>query len=76
MKKCTGCGIALQYQDKNKLGYTRKKENTLCERCFKLKNYGDYKEVPLTNKEYQQTISSIKKDELIVYVTDILLLDP
>ena len=40
IKKCLGCGVALQDSDKNKLGYTPKLSNDLCMRCFKLKYYG------------------------------------
>lgn len=41
-KKCLGCGVELQ--DENMLldGYTVNLENDLCQRCFRLKNYGEY----------------------------------
>ena len=50
IKKCTGCGITLQTEDINKEGYTENIDNELCLRCFKLKNYGEYKAVTLNNK--------------------------
>lgn len=40
IKKCNGCGIILQNIAKDKLGYTPDINNSLCMRCFKLKNYG------------------------------------
>ena len=40
IKKCKGCGILLQTDNQNKLGYTKDYNNELCDRCFKLKNYG------------------------------------
>ena len=52
IKKCTGCGIILQTEDINKEGYTENIDNELCLRCFKLKNYGEYKAVTLNNKDY------------------------
>ena len=41
IKKCIGCGIPLQTENENDLGYTPKLENDLCARCFKLKHYGN-----------------------------------
>lgn len=75
MKKCLGCGTPLQYKDPSSLGYTEKKENNLCERCFKLKNYGTYKNVPLTNDDYRKILDNIPDNSLVLYVTDILSLD-
>ena len=40
IKNCLGCGVALQNEDENKLGYTPNLEKEYCMRCFKLKNYG------------------------------------
>ena len=44
-KKCAGCGIELQFEDKNREGYVPEEkfmteENLLCQRCYKIKNYG------------------------------------
>lgn len=72
MAKCTGCGITLQNIDIDNLGYTSNKNNELCERCFKLKNYGKYTSVSLDNKDYLKIINSINKESLIIYTTDIL----
>ena len=75
MTRCRGCGIELQTKDKNKLGYIENKEQTICSRCFKLSNYGEYQKVSLTNKDYTQIINSIPKESLVVYTTDILTLN-
>ena len=75
IKKCIGCGITLQNTNRNNLGYTEDLNNSLCERCFKLKNYGEYQSVNLNNKEYQEIIASIPKDSLIVYITSLLNID-
>lgn len=72
IKKCTGCGIILQTEDINKEGYTENIDNELCLRCFKLKNYGEYKAVTLNNKDYTDILNSIPKDALVVYLTSLL----
>ena len=72
-KKCLGCGVELQ--DENMLldGYTVNLENDLCQRCFRLKNYGEYQATTKTNEEYQQILEAVgKTKDLVVYVTDVL----
>ena len=72
-KKCLGCGVELQ--DENMLldGYTVNLENDLCQRCFRLKNYGEYQATTKTNEEYQQILEAVgKTKDLDVYVTDVL----
>lgn len=75
MTKCRGCGIELQDKDINELGYTEDINSFLCKRCFRLTNYGEYKEVSLTNVDYKKLLKSIPKDALIVYTCDILNLN-
>jgi len=72
MNSCLGCGIKLQNEFIDGLGYTSNLENKVCERCFKLKNYGKYSSVVLDNEDYLKIINSINKDNLVVYTTDIL----
>lgn len=71
-KKCIGCGINLQIIDRNKEGYVDNINKEICERCFRLKNYGEYKEVTSGNETYSQILSSIPKDSLVVYLTSLL----
>ena len=52
IKKCQGCGVILQSEDIKKEGYVDIIDKDVCERCFKLTNYGEYKEVTLTNSEH------------------------
>lgn len=75
MKKCLGCGILLQHTNPLELGYAKEEEHLLCERCFQLKNYGKYTNVPLTNLDYQKVIHSISQDSVVLYVTDVFTLD-
>lgn len=75
MSNCLGCGIKLQTLNEEELGYTTNKEDSICKRCFRLKNYGEYKSVSLDNNDYQKIINSIPKCSLIVFVADIFFLN-
>ena len=72
-KKCRGCGITLQ--DENVLldGYTTNLENDLCQRCFKMKHYGEYQIVSKTNDEYLEVLKKVNETkDLVLHVEDIL----
>lgn len=72
MSKCTGCGIELQNNDRTKLGYIENLEKSLCERCFRIENYGEYKKVTKSNNEYVNILKEINKtNDLVVLVLDI-----
>ena len=72
MNKCFGCGALLQCEDVNKEGYTRKIDSNLCERCFRIKNYGDYKVIIKDNNEFVNILKDINKtNDLVVLVVDI-----
>ena len=75
MTKCKGCGIELQNNNINELGYTDNISNKLCNRCFRLTNYGEYKKVSLNNNDYNKIINNIPKDSLVIYTTDFLSLN-
>lgn len=40
-RECKGCGVTMQYEDKNKIGYTPKKDSLYCQRCFRIRHYDD-----------------------------------
>lgn len=74
-KVCIGCGSKLQTLDKNKEGYINPKvyeKATLCERCFKIKYYG---EAYVTDNPKDKT-SLIKmindSNKSVVYLVDTL----
>ena len=72
-KKCLGCGVELQDENMLLYVYTVNLENDLCQRCFRLKNYGEYQATTKTNEEYQQILEAVgKTKDLVVYVTDVL----
>lgn len=75
IKKCIGCGATLQVEDITKDGYVRKENydmSQLCERCFKIRNYGEYKTVEKTNHDFFPILESINKtNDLVVLVVDL-----
>lgn len=75
-KKCLGCGSLLQYNDENMEGFVLKEDALLCQRCFRIKYYGDYTHVNKEHKFYDNIFNSIKsKDNLVLFLCDILSLD-
>ncbi len=75
-KKCAGCGVLLQDQNVLQEGYTTNLENDICQRCFRMKNYGEYQVVTKSNDEYLNILKEVNKtDDLVLYVTDILNLE-
>lgn len=66
MSKCIGCGIEIKDKDENK---------EICNRCFRLKNYGEYKVVAKDNQEFLTILDDIEKDALVLYVTSLFNLN-
>ncbi len=74
MSKCIGCGIKLQNENINALGYTKKLDNLYCERCFKTIHYN--KEIKVSNQDNYQIVDKINKLGLFtIFITDILHLN-
>ena len=77
-KKCIGCGIELQFEDKNKEGYVPEEkflmhDNLLCQRCFKIKNYGENLVNNFGREDYLKEVSeSVKKSDIILPIFDII----
>ncbi len=75
-KRCMGCGILLQDQNVLQEGYTASLENDICQRCFRMKNYGEYQIVTKNNEEYLNILKEISQTkDLVLYITDLLNLD-
>ncbi|MCF6408564.1 ribosome biogenesis GTPase YqeH [Pseudalkalibacillus salsuginis] len=73
---CEGCGVPIQTEKKELLGYTPpsalKREQVICQRCFRLKHYNEIQEVSLTDKDYRKILSDIgSKEALVVKIVDI-----
>ena len=57
MNKCIGCGELTNQE--------------LCERCFRIKNYNDYKVVSKTNNDFIPILESINNNDLVILVVDL-----
>ncbi|MCG8398716.1 ribosome biogenesis GTPase YqeH [Bacillus atrophaeus] len=73
---CIGCGVTIQTEDNNGLGYappaSLTKENVICQRCFRLKNYNEIQDVSLTDDDFLNILHGIgETDSLIVKIVDI-----
>jgi len=71
-KYCIGCGIKMQTDNPNKDGYIDSIDKDLCERCFKIKYYNEYKVTTLNNNDYEKVLNAISKESLVVYLTSVL----
>lgn len=75
-KRCQGCGVELQDENVLQEGYTTSLENNICQRCFRMKNYGEYQIVTKSNDEYLEILQKVgQTKDLVLYVTDLLNLE-
>lgn len=75
-KKCLGCGVLLQDENILMPGYTTNLENDFCQRCFRIKNYGEYQLVTNNNVEYMKMLEAVgKTNDLVLYITDLINLE-
>ncbi len=76
-KYCEGCGAVLQTTDRNIEGYVSDMEHTLCERCFRIRNYNDYKSIAKDNTEFMTLLEKINEtNDLVVLVVDLMHIHP
>ncbi|HLS20933.1 MAG TPA: ribosome biogenesis GTPase YqeH [Bacillota bacterium] len=73
---CQGCGVTIQTENKDELGYTPQsalsREEILCQRCFRLKHYNETEDVQMTDDDFFEMVSSLQHtDGLIVYIVDL-----
>ena len=75
-KRCEGCGVLLQDENVLQEGYTTNLENDICQRCFRMKNYGEYQVVVKSNDEYVDILKDVAQTkDLVLYITDLLNLE-
>ena len=75
-KRCQGCGVLIQNDNILLEGYTTNLENDICQRCFRMKNYGEYQVVTKSNEEYLKILKSVSETkDLVLYITDLLNLE-
>ena len=73
---CIGCGIEIQTENPKEMGYAPKsaleKEQIICQRCFRLKNYNEVQDISLTDDDFLKILHEIgQNDALIVKIVDI-----
>ncbi|QFT89933.1 GTP-binding protein Der [Bacillus sp. THAF10] len=77
---CIGCGVAIQTENPNELGYappsSLDKESIICKRCFRLKHYNEIQDVSLTDDDFIRILNSIGQTKgLVVKIVDIFDFD-
>jgi ribosome biogenesis GTPase YqeH len=73
---CAGCGVAIQTEDPNQVGYAPQKalerETIICQRCHRIKHYNEASTVTLGDDEFVRILNSIgDRKSLVVQVVDI-----
>ncbi|MBK3493357.1 ribosome biogenesis GTPase YqeH [Viridibacillus sp. YIM B01967] len=76
MLNCIGCGTTIQTDDSKAPGYapasSLEKENIICQRCFRLKNYNELQPVSLTDDDFLRILNGLgQQNGLIVKIVDI-----
>ena len=74
-KICRGCGALFQSNIPELEGFIKeenKEKSTLCERCFKIRNYGEYQTITKKNDDFFEILKQINETgDLVVLVIDI-----
>lgn len=77
MNRCIGCGSVLQDKSSNEVGYVKNINSRLCERCFKIQNYGEYMPVIKEENEFINMLQEINKtNDLVILVCDLFNFNP
>ena len=75
MKKCKGCGIELQCENKNDVGYVVDLNQDYCQRCFRLSHYGDTQAFKTNYVTNEKILSIYNKYSYGLFVVIIDILD-
>jgi len=77
IRKCVGCGLELQSDDKNLAGYVtlkRLEDADYCERCFKVIHYGEAKVID-TKLDIDDFINKVSNNRCpVIYLLDVITL--
>ena len=72
---CIGCGIKLQTSEPKTLGFTTRDDALYCQRCYRIKHYGDFTSLKQHSVPSDEVFQAIAKLEgtimLVIDVTDI-----
>jgi ribosome biogenesis GTPase YqeH len=73
---CKGCGVKLQNEDQSALGYVPTLDSSYCQRCYKLRHYGDVTISMQQGIESSQTLEKINDiDGVVFWVADLFDLE-
>jgi len=73
---CAGCGVQLQLDDENKLGYAPPeaflREPVVCRRCYRIKHYNEASSITLNQDDFLKLLGSIGSTKsLVVHIVDV-----
>lgn len=70
MSKCIGCGVSIQSEFKDRIGYIPKENSSYCERCFRIIHYNDLKMIDLPTSDIVSEVN--KKGKYAFFLVDLL----
>ncbi len=73
---CTGCGVVLQTQDAEKLGYVPEQALTrtpvICQRCFRIKHYNEASSITLNQDDFLRLLTHVGSTQsLVINIVDL-----
>lgn len=75
-KYCKGCGILLQHDHPDQLGYSVNEDDELCQRCFRIRHYGDVTIPMQQGIESNATLDKINEiDGTVFWIADLFSLE-
>lgn len=74
---CPGCGAPFQSESPERAGYRQRPDQALCQRCFRLKHYGDTRQFVDTAVGFSQVLREIRViPGTLVILIDLVNFDP
>lgn len=71
MKRCLGCGVPLQSDNPEDAGYIPSEKindpEALCQRCFKIKHYGEFKAVSVESFPFDELFKAV---DFVCFIVD------
>ncbi|MEK8129363.1 ribosome biogenesis GTPase YqeH [Paenibacillus filicis] len=73
---CSGCGVRIQTEDVQKLGYVPasalSRTPLICQRCFRIKNYNESSSITLNQDDFLRLLTHVGSTEsLVVNIVDL-----
>ncbi|QAY68300.1 ribosome biogenesis GTPase YqeH [Paenibacillus protaetiae] len=75
-ESCAGCGVRLQTEHPDKLGYVPQsaleREPVICQRCFRIRNYNEAASIAVDQDEFLRLLGGIAAtNSLVVHIVDL-----